>query len=42
MKPAAMPTQPGRMPLNTKTAPSAIMNSDAEPMIGQAIGCGTA
>ena len=41
MKPAAIETQPPRAPLNTNTAPSAIMKSDAEPMIGHGIGCGT-
>ena len=42
MKPAAMLIQPARMPFIVNTPPSAIMNSEAEPMIGQAIGCGTA
>jgi hypothetical protein len=41
MNPAAMPIHPARMSLNTNTAPSAIMKSDAEPMMGQGIGCGT-
>ena len=41
MKPAAIPTQPARMPLNTNTAPSAMRKSDIDPMIGQAIGSGT-
>ena len=30
------------MPLIMNTPPSAIMNSEAEPMIGQAMGCGNA
>jgi hypothetical protein len=41
-KPAPIDAQPPSMPLKTNTAPSAIRNSDVEPMIGQGIGAGTA
>jgi hypothetical protein len=37
-----MEIQPAGLSLNTNTAPSAIKNSDIEPMTGQAMGCGTA
>ncbi len=42
MTPAAIETQPPSVPLNTKTAPSAIKKSAAAPMIGHGIGAGTA
>ncbi len=42
MKPKAIETQPPLPSLNTNTAPSAMQNSEIEPMIGQGIGCGTA
>src|SRR5687768_6933687 len=41
MNPAATETQPPVMPFMAKTPPSAMRKSDAEPMIGQAIGAGT-
>ena len=36
-----MPTQPPLEPFITNTPPSAMQNSENEPMIGQGIGCGT-
>src|SRR6266581_727900 len=41
MKPSASPTQPPLDEFITNTAPSAMRNSAAEPMIGHGIGCGT-